>query len=135
MSYCLLLTTGLLLGAAQAGDDPVAPIAPFVDEQTVAVVRVELSRLDPDAQFQKAIALGKLQDRDLAQARQEATRVYKSLRGAGIDTAYLVVSMADLPGNPPFVVIPLAAGADAAKVADGWNATRPLSELPAEKLG
>jgi hypothetical protein len=113
----LLLLALLAAGPAVAAQefDPAArakTIAPFIDEQTFALVYVDFSRLRTS--FVDLLA-GVIPDLD----ESEATRLkglLLSMRGAfmqaGGKDLYVVMSMSDLPLNRPLFVVPLSAGAD-----------------------
>jgi Protein of unknown function (DUF1559) len=93
-------------------------VAPYLDDQTVAVIHVNLSALDVDALFSKAAVLAKMDAGALALPRKEATAAVKALTDAGAHEFYTVVSLADVPEHQPFVVFPLAPGKEAEKNAN-----------------
>jgi hypothetical protein len=108
----------LIAAPAHAADrkfDPDAAakaVAPFLDDRTVAVAHVDLTRLDADAFAEKIVALTKMKADDIADEKKAATGLVQTLTKAGVKDAFLVVSLADLPNEPPFVVLPLEKGAD-----------------------
>jgi hypothetical protein len=127
----LFLLAMLSAGTAVAGEqfDPAArakTVAPFIDEQTVLIAHVDLSRLDVDPLVDKAVELV----RDLvpeAQAELEAFRreekqaraglkgLHAAFRQAGGKEVYLLFSVADVDFRrepAPFVIVPLGEGAD-----------------------
>jgi hypothetical protein len=120
MHRLAVLVVPLLLIAAPAhaadrkfdADADAKAIAPFLDDRTVAVAHVDLTRLDVDALADKIAALTKLKPDDLAEPKKVAAEVAQALTKAGVRDAFLVVSLADLPNEPPFVVLPLEKGAD-----------------------
>ena len=91
-------------------------IAPFIDEQTIAVIHVDLSRADVDAAFAKVKQIEKsTMDHDvkeLAEMHQMAGLLVSGFRKAGATDIYVVVSLADIPPEPILIVVPLADGAD-----------------------
>jgi len=106
MLPCLSLVVALAAGAAE--------VEAYLDAQTIGVVRIDVTRLDVNAVVKRAMGLGIAED-DTAGPRLFVNEVIAKLRGAGVTTVYGVVSGADLPASPVFVVVPLPAGADADK--------------------
>lgn len=102
--FCLALGLGLCMSKPAAAQ--LKAIAPFLDEQTLAVVRLDLSRLELQPIVKKLGEFGIFTDADLAKLREEGGRVFKALTDAGVREAYLVASLAEFPNQPPFVVIP-----------------------------
>jgi prepilin-type processing-associated H-X9-DG protein len=88
-------------------------IPPFLDDRTVAVGHLDLSRLDVDAVMARVRVVGKVEGRDLAEFTKQARAFHKKLLDAGARDVYAFVSLIDIPLDPPFVVIPLEKGADA----------------------
>src|SRR5262249_13388680 len=109
---------------AQAAYDPAAKaatIAPFLDEQTLAVARLDLTKLDPAAAMkllgEVAPEKGPQTIQQLAAIEQQAKAILQSLSQAGCNELYAVVSLADFPKEPAFVVAPVAGGQDPQKAA------------------
>lgn len=132
-----ILTSGLLLLAlpvvgpavAQEKPDPAARakvVAPFIDEQTVLIARVDLLRLEVDPLVDKAVALirdvvpeaqAELEGfrREEKQARAGLKGLQAAFRQAGGKEVYLLFSLADISfrNDPvPFLIVPLGEGAD-----------------------
>lgn len=106
------------VGLSETTYDPpaiVKTIAPFVEEQTLVVVRIDFSRLDVEAtwaRFQELFDATKDHDvKDLVAAKGEVKRWTKDFIEAGGRDLFFVFSLADLPANPYFVVVPLQPGA------------------------
>jgi hypothetical protein len=93
-------------------------VAPFIDEQTVAVLHVNLDAIDLDALFKKADKLGKFDAKDKAAAKAPAAMTLDILRQVGAHDFYLVVSLADVVQGEPFSVIPVAKDGDPKAVAE-----------------
>jgi hypothetical protein len=95
-------------------------VAPFLDEQTIGVVRVDLERLDPAAAAAWLTKAGRL-SAEQSQALEEMFdlaglgRRLGQLTSAGPRELYLIFSLTDVP-QAPFVVIPVPDGADAGKI-------------------
>ncbi len=104
-----------------------AAVAPFIDEQTVAVGHVDLALVDfgPISERLKAAIDGPaLPEADRAAAKQDiegAMTVAKgwlgAIRMAGGRDLFIVISMTDLPNSPPFIVARMNAGGDAEAIA------------------
>jgi len=134
----IALTLALVLPAAAADNDAethAKTIAPFLDEQTFAVVRLDLTKAKAGDLL---AAFGPFTGMEAAGAKDLETALDRWLGDfakAGGREVYLVFSLADVP-DFPFVVVPLAEGADADKIADllkiGFG---PLGGRPGEKRG
>jgi hypothetical protein len=112
-------------GASLAAEKPAAKfdpaaaakaIAPFIDEQTVVVVRVDLTRVDLRPLFEQAVEWVPEARTEIGVASLVVQGALSTLTKAGVQDAYLVVSLADIPlgppHRPPFLVFPLGEGAD-----------------------
>jgi hypothetical protein len=111
-----------------------AAVAPYLDEQTLAVGRVNLQKIDPSAAVKllSEIAPEKNPDFDkqLASVEQKAKEVLQTLQMAGVTEIYFVISLADVPQQPPFLVAPVKTGSDAQQAA---QLLRSLTHLRASK--
>jgi hypothetical protein len=87
-------------------------VAPFLDDATVAVVHLDLTRLDADALHKQFAALANLKPGELVELKKLVAESVKKLTNAGARDAFVVFSLADLPKAPPFVVLPLDKDAD-----------------------
>ena len=121
-----LLFVALLLPRAalpaEPGFDPGArakAIAPFIDEQTVGVVHVDLTRIEVDPLFDKFLELVPEALIEEQEARAGVKQVRDALVKAGARDLYVVVSLAEVPREPPFVIVPLADGAKVDALAAG----------------
>src|SRR5436309_1063955 len=79
-------------------------VAPFVDGQTVAVARVDLTRIDADALVARFAEVGKLDAEEAGELRRALRNWLAGLTRAGARELYVIVSLADLPTQAPFVV-------------------------------
>src|SRR5688572_270494 len=100
-ALCVLLFNSSQL-RAQTAFDPAARaavIAPFVDDQTIAVGHVDLERIDPAAVVKLLSEVVPPGDpdlpRQLAQIEQGLKAVKTMLRAGGISEIYAVTSMQD----------------------------------------
>jgi prepilin-type processing-associated H-X9-DG protein len=122
---CLLAFSCLAPVAAAAGaDNPAAEIAPFVNEQTLAAGRLDLTRLDFDALDKwthDALAQSNLPDAD---RKMLAPKLHDALAGgkhwaeqfkqAGGRTIWVVFTLETFPRSAPvFFVVPLGPNSDA----------------------
>lgn len=89
-------------------------IAPFIDDETLAVVRIDVARLNVDAVLAELKKLVPVPMEEVAKAQPLADKAVRDFKAAGGQEAYVVVSLRDLPRNPPLIVVPVAAGGDAA---------------------
>ncbi|MBP7050056.1 MAG: hypothetical protein KBE65_03490 [Phycisphaerae bacterium] len=142
------LLTGLALVALSAGPTGSALgqatslsqfLAPCLDEQTFAVARIDLSRMDADAFFETAaqaasryLDAGQLADlkSPSGRARQAMKKRIDAFKAAGGETLYVLWSTTDLPAF--LVAIPTTAKTDASVLKDWVNSLardRGLSEL------
>jgi prepilin-type processing-associated H-X9-DG protein len=120
-----------------AGDnDPAAQIAPFVNEQTIAVVHLDAADVDMDAMelwANAALSQSKLDESD----RKETSRLFHGMhdklalwisdfKKAGGKSIWFVFTLEDFPSNPPvFMVIPIEKGADPAALKKLWGVVGP----------
>jgi hypothetical protein len=113
----MALTLALALPAAAADADArVKAVAPFLDEQTFTVVRLDLAAVDAAAVLKE---FGPFSGIDVAGAKELQTNTDRWLadfKKAGGRDVYLVFSLADLP-DLPFLIVPLPDGSDAKTLA------------------
>ncbi len=107
-------------------------VAPYLDDQTVAVLHVDLTAVDVNALVEKAAALAKTDPDELPLPRKEAVAAVKALNGAGAHDLYVVVSLADVPERTPFLVVPTEKGEGVKEVA---AALAPFSHGRFESVG
>jgi hypothetical protein len=86
-------------------------VAPYVDDQTVAVVHVDMSRVDPEALATKIAEMTKEKREEIAKDMASFRQGVTAFRQAGGKDVFFVFSLADMP-EFPFVVVPLAPGND-----------------------
>lgn len=109
----IVLTAALLAAQPDAKAEVRArAIAPFLDAQTVAVAHADLTRLDID-KIKPLIDLLGFRERDTKDGgAPDVHGVLSALVKAGAKEMFLVASLADIPGQPPFAVVPVRDGAD-----------------------
>jgi prepilin-type processing-associated H-X9-DG protein len=121
---CLVvLTTSALAQPANDAAAKAAVVAPFLDEQTLVVARVDLRQIDP-AEVVKA--LGKIappNDSDftkqLTTLEQRSKQLLSALTQLDVRELYAVISLADMPKEPLFIVAPVKAGGNSEQTAAG----------------
>lgn len=113
--FVFLLSSSLFAAVAR-GQNRLDPIAPFLDEHTLAVGHVDLTKLDPAAAVKTLGKLAPKEDLEFAKRlgtiENELTGALQDFQRVGIDHVYLVVSLADVPKEPFFLVFPVSAGKD-----------------------
>jgi hypothetical protein len=108
----LIAATGLL--QAEQPFDPATrakAIAPFIGEQTVAVVHVDLTRIEVDPLLDKIVQLVPEATYDVEDQRADIEHGHAAFLKAGSREIYYVVSV-DFPRGPTFGVIPHAESVD-----------------------
>jgi len=120
-----LLAIALPQATAQEKSDPAARakvVAPFMDDQTVAVLHVDTSRMPVDALFAKAVGILPELQQGLGEAPKEINRWLKELQPIAGKDIYVVVSTADAGGSwywyaPRISLIALKPNADEKAIA------------------
>lgn len=107
VSVLHLLTAAAPLWAADA-DSRAGAIAPFVNERTIAVGYVDLSRIDVAAAFDWIADVGKIPSKQMAGPREEVTKTLQKLTAAGAHDVFVVASIDDFPQQLPLIVFTLA---------------------------
>jgi hypothetical protein len=121
----LLLAFASLLPAVAADRKPAAEprswaraVAPFLDEQAIAVVHLDGTRLNPKVLRETLARATKMPAEDLRDFDRRPLQWLKRFTGAGGKDFYVIFSLEDLRrGREPFVLAPLARGADAGALA------------------
>jgi hypothetical protein len=127
-----------------AGED--AAVQPFLDDNVLAVARIDLDALDVHA-YQQWLAASlehsKLdpqrrhatQDK-LARDTDRADRWVQALRKSGARRLYLVSSLSDATDRPAFLVVPIGAGVDAQSLSAAIISREAGSQhVSAERIG
>jgi hypothetical protein len=105
----------LLTGAIQAGDNKTGElrakkIAPYLDGQTVAVFYVDLSKLDEVGTFKSVAKEAGVTDEEVQMLLPKLKQQFEAFGAAGIKEIYAVSSLADLPLEPLYLVVPVEPG-------------------------
>ncbi len=103
------------VGASAAG--PAATIAPYLDDQSFAVVRVDIRGLDVAAAVRWLGHAVQAPPEEVAQVAGSVSAWRQNLLATGGREAYVVLSLADLPDHAPAFIIPVPSGADAEAIA------------------
>jgi hypothetical protein len=107
---------------AAAGDNPFDPgavakaVAPYLDDRTLVVGHLDLSRLDADALLTSFARLAGMNDKETTAAREALKKSLDAFRAAGGKDAYFVFSLVDL-FESPFFLFPVGEGGDAKALA------------------
>lgn len=104
-------------------------VAPFLDTQTVAVAHVDLTRIDAVKLLSWVAEVGGLEKKEIVLPQLFLRSWLADLTKAGGKEIYVVGSLADLPIEPPLVIVPLAADADAQAVRRVLERINALKEL------
>jgi hypothetical protein len=138
MRYLAACWFSLAFVALATADAPTNVLSPYLDAQTLAVVHVDVSRVSVDPLIDSLNRLGKVDEHATAQLRQEAKHWIQDFTKAGGKDIYAIVSLADLP-QAPFFIIPLTATANAGELTRLLQARKaPLANARSdvvEKLG
>jgi len=110
-------------------------LAPFVDEQTMIVAHVNLTRIDADAILNWVAEVGRLETKEIEEPRRDLRGWLADLTKAGGKELYFVVNLADLPREPLLVIVPLTAGADAQAIRRVLSHVKAFESLHFETFG
>ena len=110
-------------------------VAPFLDEQLIAVGHVDLTRVDVNAIAEKLSEYAKVKEEEIAGPKKEVGDWLEAWSKAGVRELYVVISLADVPGLPPFVVVPLEGDVDAKNLSDALGRAKPFQVYQFEKIG
>jgi hypothetical protein len=91
-------------------------VAPFVNEQTLAVGRLDMTRLDADAAAERLAELLAGEDKPTAEEKRDLRQWLTRFTRAGGKELYLVFDVSSFP-ELTLVVVPLEAGAEAKTLA------------------
>jgi hypothetical protein len=86
-------------------------LAPFIDEQTIGVARIEVSEIDAERLFEVSTRFMPA-GHPLLQSKTIVAKFVDDFKQAGGRELYLVASLADLPEQPPFLLVPLYEDSD-----------------------
>jgi len=125
-----LLAMALPPATAQEKFDPAARakvVAPLIDEQTVAVLHVDTSRMPVDAMLAKAWGILPGLEHELGRARKDVNLWLKELAPIAGKELYVVVSTADMGGSwfwyaPRITLVSLKPGVDEKAIAKALDA-------------
>ena len=112
----LLALFGLaaILGSAHGQDPKPAMIAPFIDDETTAVVRLDLTKLDVMKSAHRL--LGPFADKGpTTKPLRDLALWTDSLRKVGAKEVYFLLRVVEDSGGPA-VIVPLVAGADSEEI-------------------
>src|SRR5258707_14541421 len=113
--HSLLLVVALAPLWAFAQDGGLGAVAPFVNADTVAIVRVDLKKADIPAAVK---SLTQSLPKELKEAETKGEAIREALVDNGVSEVFVVVGNFDLrkPDESFFIVLPVAQGKDAQAV-------------------
>lgn len=115
ISLCLICVSLIqcTANAQQAGSTAqiAKAIAPFVEDDTALVARLDLAALDAAKLYSLAESFAS-PEHPLLQTQTAVNRWLEEFRQAGGREVYVVVTLADLPEEPPFMIVPLGKQTD-----------------------
>ena len=118
---CLLLACVLtaLASTAQAFDakQQSKTIAPFLDDGTIVVARVDLTKVDLGEFFKAIPTYMPVPKNELAQGEKMLTGFVAALRAQKVSDAYMLLSLEDIPHGSPTVIVPVGDGGNYETVA------------------
>jgi hypothetical protein len=128
LALALALALAVPAAAQQKGTaGRLGGVAPFLDELTVAVVRIDLTRLKAEALTARVRQLGDLDKGDVAKTHQELTKALEALSKAKVHELYMVFGLDGFPPSPasaePFLVGPLGSEEAAKEAAETLQET------------
>jgi prepilin-type processing-associated H-X9-DG protein len=129
----LLAAPGLFPGETRQDPAEKAPTA-LLDDQTFAVVRLEIAQVFGGELLDRLSALTGLPTDELAAGRKHLERAAAAFAKAGGKEAYLIASLADSP-EMPFVAVPLHAGAEEKTLIGLLNEFRLLPNQNVARVG
>lgn len=86
-------------------------LSPFLDDRTVAVLRVDLGKVEVAKLVQRLAKGAKLEPGALAKTTKSWSDLVAETIKDGASVVYVVVSLADTPDEVPFLVVPTSKGA------------------------
>src|SRR5262245_46397828 len=81
-------------------------IAPYLDDQLLGVVHIDLTNVDPEAAG-RALQKAGLTAKQIEQAVAAGNQLLTALKGAGLKRGFAVMGLTEIPDQPPLLVIPL----------------------------
>jgi hypothetical protein len=125
----------LTFAASARGDDGKA-LTPFLDDRAFAVLRLDLNRIDVPKLVGRLTAAMKRKPAYLTPTTKEWSATIEGLVKDGAGVVYAVASLADVPDEPPFLVVPLRDGADAGRLTKRLDVLKKLDPtFGATRLG
>jgi len=96
-----------------AAEGPAKTIAPYLDDGTFAVVRLDLAGIDVNASVERLAKLSGVGSGQLANGLRAVGDAIGAFQKAGAKEIFAVISTSDLPNPGPFVLAPRAGANDA----------------------
>ena len=135
----LAFATAARAEEASGARDGLKAISPFLEDQTILVAHVDLSRIDVGAALQQAADIANLpepQRAAMAQAQPIVQGLITALQNAGTTELYAAASVQEfLQRGPPYVLAPVKKGGDHRAVAGILFSGNPGGPASREELG
>ena len=130
----LCLASPPITSSVAGQDTRSAAVAPFVDDQTFAVIHIDVTRVDETKlkELLKAVSGGYDEQGEHAAALLSWIPDFVKAGGKEI---YLISGLADLAQRPYFAIVPLANGADAARLFEILDTIPTLKDQTRQQLG
>jgi len=142
MTRLVASTLLLILAAPTWADDKkfdadarAKAVAPFLDDQTILIAHGDLTRLDVDAIAAKLTEYARPFEENVAKAKRELGDWLEAWRKAGVHDMYVVVSLADVPGQPPLLVFLLEGDGDGKAIVEAMRRNKHFEDFKFEKIG
>ena len=143
-SLTLLILSSLMPASAADGFDPqqrANAIAPYLDDDALIVAHCDLAGIEADAVMDPFIEMSSflIGDRSARQTNKQTWEsTFTSLRQAGVRELYAVISLADLPADPPYLIVPVEGSSHqtvASIMFSGGDRTAPTGHDAATETG
>ena len=106
--------------------DRAAKIAPYVDEQTIAVLYVDVDRIDAPKAFEQIAELApNLRIRNQIDEKATTSRAAIAALKEAEAELFVVFSSSDLPAPGPYAIVSMKQGADTEKVLNAFKRQKP----------
>lgn len=114
LSILTVVSAGMANAASPSSpEDRAKAIAPYLDRQTIAVGYVDVRRVEPKSLVDLHVRLVPEAAVEREQRLAALNSAVSTLRQCDFPEFYVVFSLADIPGAPPFVIFPARQGSNA----------------------
>src|SRR4051812_25081288 len=136
----ILILTFMVRSICLAAEPPadLKPILPFLDDETVAVIYMDVQKLNVDAFMKTLESWDPLVNLpELKEGRNNIKRAMVNFKQTGAKRVYFVFTLSESIASPGFLLVPLDEGIDAKAVASVMFTGEPdrVPELPPNQFG